>query len=189
LGTALHIDLGPHFEARWKHAPLRVRREIMAELYEIYRFLEDDDTPMLASTPAASRPAPPRPAPVGGPAGKAAAPSAQAQTSLFEPPPATGKPAPDLTPRADNPFLPKSVLNKLQDSQAKASAQLRQLMHTHDNPLAPDVHRMEQDLRLKLGPVIESLIEEHMQGLKAELRFRLRAEMERLIATAIKKEE
>jgi hypothetical protein len=181
LGTPLNVDLGPHLEVRWKQAPLRVRREIMAELYEIYRFLEDDGTPMLAAAPAARAAAP---AAVGKPAAK---PVAQAQANLFETPPAATKVSPDLTPRADNPFLPKSVLAKLQDSQAQASAQLRQLMHSQENPLAPDVQKLEQDLRMKLGPVIESLIEEHMQGLKAELRFRLRAEMDRLIAGAMKK--
>lgn len=164
MSKPLIIDLGPHFEVRWKRAPLRLKREIMAELRDIYHFMdEDDDLPVLAAAPAAPAPA-----------------QAQ-QPGLFDMPA-----QPDLTPRQDNPFLPKSVLARLQSSQAQASAQLRELMQTQEAP-PPNPGNMEQELRLRLGPVIETLIEEHIQGLKAELRFRLRSEMEKLIAAAVKK--
>lgn len=157
----ISVALGPNFEERWKRAPLGVRREIMAELRDIYRMLDEDDLPVLDLTPG---------------------PSAASSSSKQEAPV-----RPDLTPRSDNPFLPKSVLEKLASSQAQANAQLQQLMQTHEAMANHDSRQLEQELRQRLGPMVESLIEEHIQGIKAELRFRLRSEMDRLIAETLKK--
>jgi len=54
-------------------------------------------------------------------------------------------------------------------------------------PVSPDTASMEQEMRERLGPIIETLIEEHILGLKAELRFRLRAELESLISAEARK--
>lgn len=201
---ARHFDnLGPDFDQRWKRSTRGTKRELIGELRELYIFLEEDDMPLLAGMPpAGSESAGSVPA-TGSDRQKAGAVKKPAveQGSLFQDsvvadkaasnPPAenTANPLPVPNkqpagaPRQDNPFLPQSVLDRLHDSQSQASAGLRELMQTGNS--APPSHEkldLERELRLKLGPVIESLIEAQMEQLKSELRVRMRAEMDRLIA-------
>lgn len=159
-------DLGPDFDRRWRQAPAARRRELMAELRDLYFLLDEEGPPLLAPAPAPG----PRP-------------GAAAQGSLFGET-ATARPA------ADNPFLPRSVLARLQESQHQANAGLRDLMGQVGAPLPPPSHEqvdLERELRLKLGPVVESLIEAHLETMRRELRVRLRAEMDRLIAAHVRK--
>jgi len=115
-----------------------------------------------------------------------AAGTALAENSMRNNPVINAQPA--GAPRQDNPFLPKSVLDRLHDSQNQASAGLRELMQA--SAAEPASHAkldLERELRLKLGPVIENLIEAQMDQLKSELRVRMRAEMDRLIAEQTRK--
>lgn len=159
----LNIDLGPDFDRRWRAAPRALRRELIAEIRSLYLFLEEDDMP-LASEPV--------PAPL----------SAPRQDSLFDTPAATD------SARAENPFLPRSVLDRLQQSQQQARGQLQGLLKTQAAPAASHEQvDLERELRLKLGPVIETLIDQHMEQIRSELRVRLRAEMDRLITVHVRK--
>lgn len=163
---ARHLDdLGPDFDARWQRAPKPVKRELVAELRELYLLLEEEDMPLLAGQ---QRPA-------------AAAPAASQRSLFGDAAPASGK------PRKDNPFLPRSVLARLQESQQQASDGLRELMHSPSTPPSHEAVDLERELRLKLGPVVETLIEAHLDSIKSELRVRLRAEMDRLIAEHVRK--
>ncbi len=142
--------LGPGFEARWKRAAPSLRRDVLAELRAIYRFLsEDDDIPVLdlSHTPAAM------PQPMA---------------------------APNLTPRPDNPFLPKSLLDRLHNTQAKVDASL-----PTPGPALSNA-QLEQELRQRLSPMVEQLLDEHLHSLRGELRFRLSQELERLIQDQLK---
>ncbi len=160
----LNIDLGPDFDRRWRAAPRALRRELIAEIRSLYLFLEEDDMP-LASEPV---PAPARPR----------------QDSLFD----TPAPATTENGRAENPFLPRSVLDRLQQSQQQAKGQLQGLLKAQAAPAASHEQvDLERELRLKLGPVIETLIDQHMEQIRSELRVRLRAEMDRLIAAHVRK--
>lgn len=184
-------DLGPDFDLRWKRSSRVMKRELIGELRDLYIFLEEDDMPLLAGT--APKPAAPAAAPAAASASaSASATKAANQGQLFsaadepETEAATAAPAP-AQPNKDNPFLPKSVLERLQNSQTQASAGLRELMKT---PAAPPSHEqvdLERELRLRLGPVVESLIDAHVETLKSELRVRLRAEMDRLISEHVRK--
>ncbi len=178
-------DLGPDFDLRWKHSSRAQKRELIAELRDLYIFLEDEDMPLLAGTPANTAAHPADRSIAATPAGKTQ------QGSLFTEPAADNRSATvKPTPRKDNPFLPKSVLDKLHESQSQASAGLRELMQAGAGTAPPLSHEqvdLERELRLKLGPVVESLIEAQMELLKSELRVRLRAEMDRLIAEQVRK--
>lgn len=181
----LQIDLGANFDTRWKRASRTLRRELIAEIRDLYVLLEDEDVPLLAGLPAAGHAAP-------GPAANAR----PVQDSLFSSmtntasttasaPANTAAPAGPLRP--DNPFLPKSVLDRLQQSQQQATTQLRELMHKPASPASSHEQvDLERELRLKLGPVIENLIESHMEQMRSELRVRLRAEMDRLISDHVR---
>lgn len=179
-------DLGPDFDLRWKQSSRVQKRELIAELRDLYIFLEDDDMPLLAGAPADS------PAPRPGAGRSIPASPARHQGQLFTD---AGEEEPQATTtatvaRKDNPFLPKSILDKLQASQSQASAGLRELMQASAGNTAPPSHEqvdLERELRLKLGPVVENLIEAQMETLKSELRVRMRAEMDRLIAEHIRK--
>lgn len=162
-------DLGPDFDLRWHRAPRSLKRELIADLRDLYILLEEEDMPLLAGQHAA-------------PAAENKAAPHSPQGNLFtEPDPA---PAP---PRKENPFLPRSVLDRLQDSRQQASTGLRELMQkTMATPPSHEQVDLERELRLKLGPVVEQLIEAHMEQLKSELRVRLRAEMDRLIAEHVR---
>lgn len=175
-------DLGPDFDLRWKQSSRAQKRELIGELRDLYIFLEEDDMPLLAGTPAP--PTTNRSIP--------AAPASKAnQGSLFvEVQEESRSAAAKSTPRKDNPFLPKSVLDKLHESQSQASAGLRELMQASIGNITPPSHEqvdLERELRLKLGPVVENLIEAQMEAIKSELRVRMRAEMDRLIAEQIRK--
>lgn len=154
-------DLGADFEQRWLRAALNTRRQLMAELRDIYIFLEEDDMPLLESrTPHQTMP------------------STLATTVVN---------SGISTPPKENPFLPKHILERLHNSQTQASAGLRELI----NPAAttPAQHAstasLEQELRLRLGPVVEQFLEAHMEQLKNELRVQLRAEMDKIIAESM----
>lgn len=203
-------DLGPDFELRWKQSSRGKKRELIAELRDLYVLLEDEELPLLAGQGASparhpTRTTPPDPASAAQgrriPAQPLAAPApAAAHTAAVPAPPARHSPPPDTTqqgllfgsspapaPRQDNPFLPKSVLERLHASQNQASAGLRELIQPAATGVAAAVtatssQDLERELRLKLGPVIETLIDAHMDQLKSELRVRLRAEMDRLIS-------
>lgn len=181
-------DLGPDFDQRWKRTTRAQKRELIAELRDLYIFLEEEDMPLLASQPAA---APAK-------AQTAVAPLLSTnQGMLFSDagaeeesiPAEVSKSSAAGAPRKDNPFLPKSVLDKLQASQSQASAGLRELMlATQSNsPVSHEQVDLERELRLKLGPIVENLIEAQMELLKSELRVRLRTEMDRLIAEHVRK--
>ncbi|MDF2444965.1 MAG: hypothetical protein K0S46_201 [Moraxellaceae bacterium] len=205
-------DLGPDFDRRWKQAPRAQRRELIASLRDLYLMLEDKDQALLTllhngKVPSAyesadipllqSRPRP-----------------AVQQGSLFtDAGTATDvalAPAPAEPARKENPFLPRSVLDRLQESRSRASAGLRDLIQNTAEEIArrpvavglepaaeveandppPPSHEqsdLERELRLKLGPVVEHLIEAQVEALKNELRVRLRLEMDRLIAEHVRK--
>ncbi len=167
---ARHLDdLGPDFDLRWQRSPRSARRELIADLRDLYILLEEEDMPLLAGH---------------GPAkAEISATKAAPQGSLFsDPTPAAPKPE-----RKENPFLPRSVLDRLQDSQQQASTGLRELMQkTMATPSSHEQVDLERELRLKLGPVVERLIEAQMETLKSELRVYLRAEMDKLIAEHIR---
>lgn len=171
-------DLGPDFDTRWKRTPRTLKRELIAELRDLYIFLEDEDMPLLAGQ---------APARAAKPAAKASAEPAASQGMLFSD--GSSAPADSKRPRGkDNPFLPQSVLARLQESQTQASAGLRELMHS--KAATPPSHEqvdLERELRLKLGPVVEALIDAHVDTIRGELRVRLRAEMDRLIAEHVRK--
>lgn len=169
-------DLGPDFDTRWRRASRALRRELIAEIRAIYMMLEEEDLPLLAGAPA-----PPAVTTPQRPAGKTAAPAKPEQASLFSPADAT-----PAESRPDNPFLPQSVRDRLQHSQSQARAQLQSLQ----KPRPPASHEqvdLERELRLRLGPAIETLVESHMDSIRGELRVRLRAEMDRLIAEHLRK--
>lgn len=200
-------DLGPDFDRRWRQSPQSARRELIAQLRDLYLMLEERDAMLLARWKGVSAPEPGdpvRPGPL------TAAP--RGQVSLFEDAaasaaPVLGTPAsvPGITAK-ENPFLPRSMLDRLQESR-RANAGLRDLVQAMGEsgapPLAttaaaaaastvplPASHEqsdLERELRLKLGPLVESLVEAQMEHIKSELRVRLRLEMDRLIADHIRK--
>lgn len=174
-------DLGPDFDQRWHRASRALRRDLIAEIRALYRMLDDDDLPVLAGSaaPAVAPAAPPataRPS-----AHPASIPAQPRQTSLFG---STDKPA----AVGENPFLPASVRERLQHSQTP-NRRVTPPLASPGNP-PPASHEqvdLERELRLRLGPVIETLIEAQMDVLKGELRLRLRAEMDKLIAEHLRK--
>jgi hypothetical protein len=175
-------NLGKDFDQRWKRSSRSIKRELIAELRDIYIFLEEEDMPLLASqNPTEANPASEKKTPK------------IAQGSLFSEP-VVADSSKTSAPRKDNPFLPKSVLDRLHDSQDQTSTSLRELMQSTAPatmlaaaPISHEQVDLERELRLKLGPAIESLIEAQMETLKSELRVRLRAEMDRLIAEHVRK--
>jgi hypothetical protein len=203
-------DLGPDFDRRWKQAPRELRRELIASLRDLYLMLEDKDQALLTllrngkvpsayestDIPLLQSPSLPRAALQQGSLFTDA--SAATDVALAPPP---AEPA-----RKENPFLPRSVLDRLQESRSRASAGLRDLIQNTAEEIArrpvavelepeavdipPPSHEqsdLERELRLKLGPVVEHLIEAQMEALKNELRVRLRLEMDRLIAEHVRK--
>lgn len=200
-------DLGPDFDRRWKQAPRAQRRELIGALRDLYLMLEDKDSALLSMLRKSRAPdtgdsadlpllqPEPRPRP------------ALQQGNLFSAAEETldvavASPAEPATSRKENPFLPRSVLDRLQESRSRASAGLRDLMQSAADEIAkrpsasdtddmpPPSHEqsdLERELRLKLGPVVEHLIEAQMESLKNELRVRLRLEMDRLIAEHVRK--
>lgn len=187
-------DLGPDFDLRWKRSSRVQKRELIGELRDLYIFLEEEDMPLLAGAPAT----PSAPAKAKAEGRSIPATPAKSQGQLFSDADRDEAPnAPFVTPaeapaaaRKDNPFLPKSILDKLQSSQSQASAGLRELMQASMGNVAPPSHEqvdLERELRLKLGPVVENLIEAQMELIKSELRVRMRAEMDRLIAEQVRK--
>lgn len=199
-------DLGPDFDHRWRLAPQAQRRELISQLRDLYLMLEERDAMLLSRWKGGSLPllndhpdhVPAAEAPKG-------------QVSLFEeaataaPVSLTSNSIPAVATK-ENPFLPRSMLNRLQES-CRASAGLRDLVQALGDgatlPLAttaatavartvplPASHEqsdLERELRLKLGPLVESLVEAQMEHIKSELRVRLRLEMDRLIADHIRK--
>ncbi|MFZ5560670.1 MAG: hypothetical protein ACOY41_03940 [Pseudomonadota bacterium] len=188
-------DLGPDFERRWKQAPQDDRRAVLAELRDLYAMLERDDALLLAKLGVIRRAATalaeeefPVLAFETAPAGRSAS-----QGSLFNAAPAAAAPA--SPPRKENPFLPRSVLDRLQQSQSQVSAGLRDLMQDQElvdkslaAPLTPRQAQLERELRLRLGPIVEGLVEAQIERLKSELRLRLRAEMDQLIAEHVRRQ-
>lgn len=193
---ARHFDnLGTDFDERWKRSSRGAKRELIAELRELYIFLEEEDMPLLAGATAASRSncdadashinAVTSTKTEHAKISSTKKPKAE-QGSLFSDNPAGNTQAAGA-PRKDNPFLPKSVLDRLHESQTQASAGLRELMHSNTSPaVTGEKADLERELRLKLGPVVETLIEAQMEHLKSELRVRMRAEMDRLIAEQLR---
>ena len=94
----------------------------------------------------------------------------------------------------ENPFLPRSVLDRLQESRNRVASMGLPLPATPPGgsiplPLPPSHEQsdLERELRLKLGPMVESLIDAQMESIRSELRLRLRLEMDRLIAEHLRK--
>lgn len=200
-------DLGPDFDRRWRQSPQPERRALVGQLRDLYLMLEERDAMLLARWKGVSAPESGDHAP---PGLLMAAP--KGQVSLFED--AAASAAPVLAPPAsvpgitakENPFLPRSMLDRLQESR-RASAGLRDLMqalgdggapalattaaaavaNTVPLPASHEQSDLERELRLKLGPLVESLVEAQMEHIKSELRVRLRLEMDRLIADHIRK--
>lgn len=169
-------DLGPDFDTRWRRSSRALRRELIAEIRSIYMLLEEEDLPLLAGTAATPPVAPPKRNTAQAP-GKPAKPQ---QANLFG--------ATENTPgQPENPFLPQSVRDRLQHSQSQTRTQLQELMQKPPAPVSHEQVDLERELRLRLGPVIETLIDSHMELIKGELRVRLRGEMDRLIAEHLKK--
>lgn len=185
-------DFGPDFERRWQLTPSADRQAVLAELRDLYAMLERDDARLLArlgvlrsadSDIPVLLPDSPPPR------------RAEQQHDLFgtasSPVPST----PPAPPRKENPFLPRSVLDRLQASQNRVSAGLRDLIQdqalvdrSYVAPLTPRQAEVERELRLRLGPIVENLIEAQIETLKSELRVRLREEMDRLIAELVRKQ-
>lgn len=196
-------DLGPDFDRRWRQAPVVRRREFIAELRDLYLMLEERDEPLLVRLRNGSIP-PPRddepPLLVPEPA------TPRRQASLFDEATLEGALAAPVAaaPARENPFLPRSVLDRLQQNRRLAAAGLGHPLAV-PMPMAPPVpaspadlqapplpasHEqsdLERELRLKLGPMVETLIEAQMEMIKSELRVRLRLEMDRLIAEHLRK--
>lgn len=217
------VDLGPDFEQRWKRTPLATRRAFVAELRDLYVMLEHRDEHLIARLKKGSIP-PPRDSdddlPLLG-----AAPAGLRQGNLFAdtgsdegaPPLAMGSIAPaeagtdPASPSArgsvpapapgnvrENPFLPRSVLDRLQQNRDRASSVLRDAPAADGSaatgpgqgrplPASHEQSDLERELRLKLGPLVETLIDAQMEMIKSELRVRLRLEMDRLIAEHLRK--
>lgn len=166
-------DLGPDFDTRWRRTSQALRRELVAEMRSIYRMLEEDDVPMLdpVAAPATGTATPARRMPV-----------SPQQTSLFD---AGSKAKADLS---DNPFLPASVRQRLRHGNSPTAMQTQPPLQVAPTSSPSHEHvDLERELRLRLGPVIETLIESHIDTLRGELRLRLRAEMDRLIAEHLRK--
>ena len=165
LGHTLSVDLGPRFDLRWKGASLRERRELLAELHGIYREFDENDLPAYAPLRPRLDPLP-----------------------VEAPPPS---PPNETRQAAAGPeLLPKNLLSRLLRGQVLAEARLRELMEAPPTPPEAepaDPADLERELRLRMGPLIDTLIEEHLAGLKAELRFRLRAELDSLISAVVQK--
>lgn len=196
-------NLGPDFDQRWQRSAREAKRELIAELRNIYIFIEEEDMPLLSSQRAANTPKPPEKIPP--------------QASLFDLPssPSNGistntstnisintdtlnthhadnssseaSPPAATSPRKENPFLPKSVLERLHNSQTQTAAGLRHLIQPPAAPISHEQVDLERELRLKLGPIVEDLISAQIDGLKNELRLRIRAEMDKLIAEQVRK--
>jgi hypothetical protein len=197
---ARHLeDLGPDFDRRWKQAPQPRRRELIAELRDLYLMLgpaaprrgKKSDAPGTAPAETSLPLLPPEGA------------DKIEQGSLFDAAAAAPAPAePPAEPPRENPFLPRSVLARLQESQSRANAGLRDLIQNTEEQAGRRANAefgsgltrqpsheqsdLERELRLKLGPLVESLIEAQMEILKNELRVRLRLEMDRLIAEHVR---
>lgn len=170
-------DLGPDFDTRWRRSSRALRRELIAEIRSIYMLLEEEDLPLLAGTAATAPPAAPAKRHTPQATSKPAKPR---QANLFG--------ATESAPgQPENPFLPQSVRDRLQHSQSQTRTQLQELMQKPPAPVSHEQVDLERELRLRLGPVIETLIDSHMELIKGELRVRLRGEMDRLIAEHLKK--
>ena len=174
-------DLGPDFDRRWRKASQAFRRELITEIRSIYQMLEDADIPVLGTGSVVTTAAPSTTAPV------AKKPVRPQQNSLFASNDAGN------APTTDNPFLPQSIRDRLQHSLAQPPAPLTTLAPGlkpapyNAEPLNTDAIGLEATLRLRLGPVIDNLIESHIDALRSELRVRLRAEMDQLIAEHLRK--
>lgn len=211
-------DLGPDFDRRWKQAPRASRRALIAELRDLYLMLEDKDAVILARLRSGQIPLQesgdlpllvPEPA-ARPPLRQGTLFSDGGETAVAPPPVAAG-------PRRDNPFLPRSVLDRLEQSRNRASAGLRDLAQATSEEIArrpaafevdeapapvdlataspsaapaaapahPPSHEqsdLERELRLKLGPVVDRLIESQLDELRRDLQERLHLELDRLIA-------
>lgn len=194
--TRLIDDLGPDFDRRWKRAALATRRAVVAELRDLYLMLEQRDHALLARLRNGSIPAP-RDPDDGLPLLRPPGPPPLQQGSLFvdagpaeSPADSATPPVPTPAPARENPFLPRSVLERLQENRNRAGAALPgEAALSVPLPLANSHEQsdLERELRLKLGPVVENLIDMQMDGLRSELRLRLRLEMDRLIAEHLRK--
>jgi hypothetical protein len=173
-------DLGPDFDRRWRRASQAFRRELMTEIRSIYQMLEEADIPVLGTGSAVTMTASSAPT-------VAKKPAAPLQNSLF------GGNDASNAPSNDNPFLPQSIRDRLQHSHAQTPVPLasltpvlKQAQHNTEQS-GTDAAELEATLRLRLGPVIDNLIESHIDALRSELRVRLRAEMDQLIAEHLRK--
>lgn len=206
------VDLGPDFDQRWKRAPLATRRAFVAELRDLYVMLEHRDAQLIARLRKGSIPPPRDPAddlPLLSPLAASAARQgslftdagpAEASANDAAPEPVASTPPASSPGARENPFLPRSVLDRLQESRNRVA---RLGLPLTDAPVAtmagassaslpplPPSHEqsdLERELRLKLGPMVESLIDAQMDSIRSELRLRLRLEMDRLIAEHLRK--
>lgn len=94
--------------------------------------------------------------------------------------------------KAENPFLPKSTLDKIRENHANdASTELRKLIE--NNPLqklsfdmAPNSREFQQ-LRQKASVMVNEVIRANMPRLEAELRLKLEQEVDRMFKELKKK--
>ena len=215
------VDLGPDFDQRWKRAPLAMRRAFVAELRDLYVMLEHRDEHLIARLRKGSIPPPRDPdddlpllaTPLTGlRQGNLFADTGPDESALslaagsIAPAEASTDPAslnahgaaPAPGDVRENPFLPRSVLDRLQHNRDRASSVLRGALAADGSaatgisqgrplPASHEQSDLERELRLKLGPLVETLIDAQMEMIKSELRVRLRLEMDRLIADHLRK--
>lgn len=165
-------DLGTQFEQRWARASQQHRQTLMGDLQDILTLLAEDDIPLLASNP--------EPASTTATATKNTT-APQQSSLLFSAVAPSAAPPTTETPRKENPFLPKSILDRLNQQHALPPITPPSLSISHEQS------DLERELRLKVGPVIESLLNSRIEQLKNELRVQLRTEMDRLIAEHVRK--
>ena len=101
-------------------------------------------------------------------------------------------------PDGENPFLPRSTLNKIRENHAResrfsddASTELRKLLQ--ENPLnklsfesSNNNSKEFRDLRQKASQMVNEVIRASMPRLEAELRMKLEQEVDRLFKDAKK---
>lgn len=174
-------DLGSNFEQLWEEANAPLRQELMAELQDIFTLLKEDDIPVLAPMP--------KPEPHTAADMNAAKPVQQSQLFFADneagPSESLAPLANTPAPRKENPFLPKSILDRLNQHHSFQPASTAAMPATVSG--SHEQSDLERELRLKLGPLLENMLNTQMDRLKAELRVQLRAEMDKLIAERVRR--
>lgn len=91
--------------------------------------------------------------------------------------------------KKENPFLPRSILDRLNNATPKApplpKSELKELAKTIEvRALAAKTYNADnpEQLSLRLEAIVESAVEQHIDSLKNELRRQLRAEINKLVS-------